>query len=150
MEEKEKYIVSGCLAGISCRYDGKCKENETIEGLIKEGRAIPLCPEQLGGLPTPREPSECKIIDGELRVYMKNGEDVTDKFYFGANQVLEFAKRFNIKKAILQKNSPSCGIKTYDGTFTGTLANYSGITAKLLKENGIEVISSENLKNENL
>ena len=141
----EKYIVSSCLAGIACRYDGKCKNNEIVNKLIKEGRAIPLCPEQLGGLPTPREPSECKIIDGEIRVYTKSGEDVTDEFYSGAEQVLEFAKKYGIKKAILQKNSPSCGLKTYDGTFTETLADYSGITAQILQDNGIEVISSEDL-----
>lgn len=142
---KEKYIVSGCLAGISCRYDGKCKNNEIINKLIEDGRAIPMCPEQLGGLPTPRTPSECKVVHGDIRVYMKDGKDVTDEFYRGAKQVLEFAKKHSIKKAILQKNSPSCGIRTYDGSFTGTLSDYPGITAKLLIENGIEVISSENL-----
>lgn len=146
----EKYIVSSCLAGIACRYDGKCKENEIVRKLIEDGRAIPLCPEQLGGLTTPREPSECKMMDGELKVYTKSGKNVTNEFYSGAKQVLEFARKYNIKKAVLQKNSPSCGLKTYDGTFTGTLANYSGVTAQLLKENGIKVISTEDLELENL
>ena len=143
----EKYIVSSCLAGINCRYDGKSKENEIINKLIEEGRAIPMCPEQLGGLPTPRVPSECKIVNGQLKVFSKNGEDVTEKFNRGAEQVLVFAKKHNIKKAILKQKSPSCGTRTYDGSFTGTLADYSGITAKLLMENGIEIISSDELVN---
>ena len=143
----EKYIVSSCLAGINCRYDGKSKNNEIVEKLVKEGRAIPLCPEQLGGLTTPRNPAECKMINGQIRVLRNDGEDLTENFYNGAKQVLDFAKKYNIKKAILCKNSPSCGIKTYDGTFTGKLADYSGITAQLLKDNGIEVISSEDLEN---
>ena len=143
----EKYIVSACLAGINCRYDGKSKENEIVNKLIEEGRAIPMCPEQLGGLPTPRVPSECKKEETEIKVYSKEGKDVTENFYRGAEQVLEFAKKHNIKKAILQQKSPSCGTRTYDGSFTGTLADYSGITAKLLMENGIEIISSDELVN---
>lgn len=144
----EKYIVSACLAGINCRYDGKSKENEIIDKLIKEGRAIPMCPEQLGGLPTPRVPSECIKAGDEIKVISKEGKDVTENFYRGAEEVLRFAKKHGIKKAILQQKSPSCGTITYDGSFTGTLADYSGITAKLLMENGIEVISSDELKND--
>lgn len=144
----EKYIVSACLAGINCRYDGKSKENEIIDKLIKEGRAIPMCPEQLGGLPTPRVPSECKKVGDETKVISKEEKDVTENFYRGAEEVLKFAKKHGIKKAILQQKSPSCGTITYDGTFTGTLADYPGITAKLLMENGIEVISSDTLKSD--
>ena len=144
----EKYLVSSCLAGINCRYDGKSKENEIINKLIKEGRAIPLCPEQLGGLPTPRVPSECKKVGKETKVFSKDGKDVSENFYRGAEIVLNFAKKYGIKKAILQQKSPSCGKKTYDGSFTKTLADFSGITAKLLMENGIDVISSDELKND--
>ena len=143
----EKCIVSACLAGFPCRYDCSNKEKEQVSKLIKKGSAIPLCPEQLAGLPTPREACECKMKDGQKIVVAESGNDYTDYFYKGAEIVLDFCKKNDIKKAILQKNSPSCGVITYDGTFTGTLANYSGITAELLKENDIEVISSEDIDN---
>lgn len=143
----EKYVVSGCLAGICCRYDCKNNYNPKVAKLIEEGKAIPLCPEQLGGLPTPREASECVIINGEYKVITKSGGDNTEHFQKGAEIVLEFCQKYGIKKAILQKNSPSCGVRAYDGTFTRTLSDYPGITAKLLMDNGIEVISSEDLEN---
>ncbi len=136
------------MAGINCRYDGKSKSNEIIDKLIKEGRAIPMCPEQLGGLPTPRVPSECKMVDGQIKVFSKEGKDVSENFYRGAEIVLNFAQKHGIKKVILQQKSPSCGTKTYDGTFTGKLADYPGITAKILIENGIEVVSSDELKSD--
>ena len=141
----DKYIVSSCLAGIPCRYDCSDKNNEYVNNLIKEGKAIPICPEQIAGLPTPREACECVMVNGKLKVISKSGVDYTDYFYKGAELTLELAKKYGITKAILQKNSPSCGVKTYDGTFSGNLAEYSGITAKILKDNGIEVISSEDL-----
>ena len=141
----EKYIVSSCLAGIPCRYDCSHKNNKYINNLIKDGKAIPLCPEQMAGLPTPREACECKVVDGKQKVYSKSGKDYTDYFYKGAQMGLEFAQKYNIKKAILQKNSPSCGVITYDGTFTGNLSDYSGITAKMLMENNIDVISSDEI-----
>lgn len=146
----EKYLVSECLAGIPCRYDCKDNFNPYVKKLIEEGRAIPLCPEQLGGLPTPRDASEIVIINGEYKVMTKTGKDVTENFHAGAKIVLEFCQKNNIKKAILQRNSPSCGKKAYDGTFTRTLADYPGITAKLLMENGIEVISSDELNEDYL
>ncbi len=146
----ERYIVSGCLAGLRCRYDGLQKGDELISKLIEAGIAIPLCPEQLGGLPTPREGCECKLIDGEMRAITKTGKDCTEQYRRGAEMILEFAKKYNIKKAILQKNSPSCGIRAYDGTFTRTLGDYSGITAKLLMDNGIEVTSIEDLTEEDV
>lgn len=142
----DNYIVSSCLAGIPCRYDCSHKNNKYVNKLIEEGRAIPLCPEQMAGLPTPREACECKMVNGKQRVYSNTGKDYTDYFYNGAEMVLEFAKKYNIKKAILQKNSPSCGKVTYDGSFTGKLSNYPGITAKLLMENNIEVVASDELK----
>ncbi|MDE6285028.1 MAG: DUF523 domain-containing protein, partial [Bacilli bacterium] len=146
----ERCIVSSCLAGIPCRYDCSHKNNPYINELVKEGVAIPLCPEQMAGLPTPREACECILVDDKLRVISKSGKDYTEEFYKGAKLMVDFAKKYNIKKAILQKNSPSCGIKTYDGTFSGTLANYSGITAKMLLDNGIEVISIEDIKEDKI
>ena len=141
----EKYIVSSCLAGIPCRYDCSHKNSKYVNDLIKEGKAIPICPEQVSGLPTPREACECLMVNDKLKVISKSGKDCTDYFYKGAEITLEFAKKYGIKKAILQKNSPSCGFRTYDGTFSGTLADYPGVTAKMLIDNGIEVISSEEL-----
>lgn len=141
----EKYIVSSCLAGIPCRFDCADKNNKYVNELIKEGKAIPICPEQIAGFPTPREACECILVDGEFRVISKSGNDYTEQFFKGAKLTLEFAKKYGINKAILQKNSPSCGVRTYDGSFSGTLANYSGITAKMLKDEGFEIISSEDL-----
>ena len=101
-------LVSACLAGINCKYSGGNNYNEKIFNLVKQGEAIPVCPEQLGGLQTPRTPVEIKIINKKRYVINKNGLDVTENFEKGANEVLEFAKKLKIKKAILQPRSPSC------------------------------------------
>lgn len=146
----EKYLVSACLAGIPCRYDCSHKNNSIVNKLIEEGRAIPLCPEQLSGLTTPREACECVIINDQYKVISQSNKDYTEYFRSGAEMVLEFCQKYHIKKAILQKNSPSCGKRTYDGTFSGNLADYPGITAKLLMDNGIEVISSDELNEDYL
>lgn len=143
---QEKYLVSACLAGMPCRFDGTHKNNEYINKLIEEGKAIPICPEQLGGLPTPREACECKTINKRIKVVGKDGKDYTKEFIKGSEIVLEIAKKYKIKKAILQKNSPSCGLKRYDGSFSGKVINQKGITAKKLTDNGIEVISIEQLE----
>ena len=140
-------LVSACLAGINCKYSGDNNYNQKIFELVKKGEAIPICPEQLGGLKTPRNPAEIKVIDGEKHVFDDQNNDVTEQFEKGAKEVLEFAKRLNIKKAILQARSPSCGIgKVYSGNFDRKLVDGNGILAELLLENGIEVISSENYK----
>lgn len=132
------YVVSACLAGIHCRYDGGAKENERIVNLIREGKAIPVCPEILGGMKTPRPPSEL-VPDGSV-VMNCEGEDVTACFVCGAEETLAICKRFNVKKAILKARSPSCGRGTiYDGNFNGGLKDGNGITAELLIRNGIEV-----------
>ncbi len=133
-------IVSACLAGLPCRYDGKAKSCPQVVGLVREGKAIPLCPEQLGGLSTPRSP--CEICGG--RVVDKNGEDRTDSFRRGAEAVLAAAKAYGATQALLQKRSPSCGSGwIYDGTFSMTLVQGDGVTARLLAENGIQVIGIE-------
>ncbi len=135
-------LCSACLLGVNCRYDGKAKSNEKVLKLAKEEVLIPICPEQLGGLSTPRKPAEQQ---GE-RVVCKNGEDVTENFNRGGQQVLELAKLLNIKTAILKQKSPSCGCgQIYDGTFSGTIIKGDGVTAKLLKENGIKVLTEEDL-----
>ena len=136
-------LVSACLAGWSCRWNGSSAENEKVVELVKEGKAIPICPEVLGGLPTPRK--ACEIL-ASGRVCSEDGEDFTDEFKRGAEAVLELCKKYGAHKAILKSKSPSCGNnKTYDGSFSGTLMDADGVTAKLLKENGIEVISENDL-----
>jgi uncharacterized protein YbbK (DUF523 family) len=135
-------ICSACLLGIKCRYDGKNKRNEKILELAKKEILIPVCPEQLGGLPTPREPAEQK----GKKVITKSGKDVTKNFKKGARQVLKIAKFLGIKEAILKQKSPSCGCgQIYDGSFSEKIIKGNGVTTALLKRNGIKVISEEEL-----
>jgi len=135
-------IVSACLAGINCRWDGEARPNPKIIEMIKAGKAIPVCPEQLGGLPTPRTPSEQK---GD-KVFAKDGNDVTVQFRKGAEEILKIAKMINCNQAIFKSKSPSCGCgKIYDGSFFGKLIDGDGVTAKLLKENNIKVITEEEI-----
>ena len=139
-------LVSACLAGINCKYNGENNYNEKVFNLVKEGKAIPVCPEQLGGLTTPRDPSEIKIIDGKRYVINKEGIDVTEEFEKGAEEVLALVKKFGIKKAILQSRSPSCGKgKIYSGNFDRNVVDGNGILADLLLKNGIEVINSDDI-----
>ena len=137
MEKKTyEFAVSACLCGFPCRYDGKSKPDERIKALYEEGRALPVCPEKLGGLKTPRTP--CEIING--RVISSDGEDRTNEYLLGSQKVLELCKKHGIKKAILKQNSPSCGSShIYDGTFSGTLIEGEGCLTALLRKNGIEV-----------
>lgn len=129
-------VVSSCLAGENCRYDGKSCSNGEIVDLLKSGQAIAVCPEELGGLPTPREPAERigkKVID-------KKATDVTDHFILGAEKAYEIAMAHKVTKAIVKEKSPMCGLKTiYDGTFSGRLIDGSGVFTQKLKEAGIEV-----------
>lgn len=125
IDKNSKILVSACLAGVNCKYNGGNNENNKIIELIENGNAILVCPEQLGGLKTPRTSAE-RIGD---KVLTKDNQDVTDEYLKGANEVLKLAKKFNIKRAILKSRSPSCGKgKTYDGTFTHTLINRDGVT----------------------
>lgn len=136
------YIVSACLAGVNCKYSGGSNLDSRVLELVKEGRAVLVCPEQLGGLPTPRLPSEIVETKEELKVLLKSGKDVTEEFLKGANETLKIAKMMDIKKAILKQRSPSCGYgEIYDGSFSKTLKDGKGITARLLEENGIEIIN---------
>lgn len=136
MKKTYEYAVSACLCGFCCRYDGKSKPDERVRALYDSGKALPVCPEQLGGLKTPRTP--CEII-GE-RVISSDGEDRTEAYMKGSERVLELCREHGIKKAILKQNSPSCGsCHIYDGTFSGRLIDGEGVTVRLLRENGIEV-----------
>lgn len=142
------YLISACLCGLNCKYNGLNNYNEICDKLFTSGKAILVCPEQLGGLPTPRIPSE---IIGESSnilnnnngsVIDKNGNDVTPQFVKGAKETLQIAKRLNIKKAILKDGSPSCGVNyIYNGNFNGSKIKGMGLTAQLLKESSIDIIS---------
>lgn len=137
-------LVSACLAGINCRYDGENKFQKEIFDLVRNGKAILVCPEQLGGLKTPRLPAEIKFVDGQRRVIMKDGKDVTLEYERGANEVLKLAQQLGITKAIFKSKSPSCGCGIiYDGTFSSKTIVGNGITTDLLIANGIEVIAAE-------
>lgn len=138
-------LVSSCLAGTNCKYNGENNFSKKISKLMDKHTIVPVCPEVLGGLPTPRSPAE---IRGK-QVINKNGEDVTKNFFDGAQKTLEIAKKYNCKIAVLKSFSPSCGYKhIYDGTFSKNIINSSGITAKLLEENGILVLTeNDDLEN---
>ena len=135
-------LVSACLAGIKCCYDGKDNANIKVIEMVKKGIAIPICPEQLGGLQTPRIPAEIS----EDRVLNIKGENVTSQFDKGAKETLYIAELANCHKAILKQNSPSCGYgKIYDGSHTGRIIEGMGLTARLLSQNGITILTEEDL-----
>ena len=138
----ENILVSACLLGIGCRYDGKHKANSDVLSLGEKYNLIPVCPEIYGGLPTPRVPSE-RIGD---KVMMKDGCDVTENYQRGAREALELCRIYNIKTAILKERSPSCGKgEIYDGTFSGALTERDGVTAELLIANGIQVLGESEI-----
>lgn len=133
-------LISACLAGIYCRYNGETNADPAILELVRQGLAIPFCPEAHGGLPTPRPP--CEIKDG--RVINTEGVDQTAEFVRGAEEGLRLAKLVGATKAILKSNSPSCGKGfIYDGTFTSTRVEGNGLFAELLMKNGIDVRSDD-------
>jgi uncharacterized protein YbbK (DUF523 family) len=145
-------LVSACLAGVNCKYNGGNNYNERIEKLVRDGKALPVCPEQMGGCRTPRAAAEIQggtgadVLDGKCLVIRNDGEDTTGEFIKGAEMVLKIARSLGTERAILKSKSPSCGCGIiYDGTFSGKLIDGNGVTAELLKRNGIEVITEKDL-----
>ena len=139
----ENILISACLLGVCCRYDGESKPIMQTVALMERYHLIPVCPEQLGGLPTPREPSERQ--DGAVRT--KSGADVTVQYRRGAEQALHLARLYGCRAAVLKERSPSCGSgEIYDGTFSGRLTPGDGVTAALLKENGIAVYGESEIE----
>lgn len=135
-----KILVSACLLGCSCRYDGKSKLDERVLALQSGHILIPVCPEQLGGLPTPRLPAE---IQGE-KVTRKDGQDITAQYVKGAREALRLYTLLGCDCALLKARSPSCGKGCiYDGSFSGALTKGNGITAALFQEKGIRVFTEE-------
>ena len=136
-------LCSACLLGVKCRYDGKGKPHKAILRLFKRETLIPVCPEELGGLSTPRNPSE---RNGK-KVIMKPAKDVTQNFKKGAEEVLKIAEKLKIKKVIFKQRSASCGSgRIYDGTFSGKIIKGDGVATELLKKHGIKVISEDEIK----
>ena len=145
---KEKIMLSACLAGINCVYDGSHKFHPVFARMYKDNKALIFCPEVLGGLKIPHDPSELiggdgfLVLEGRTRVVSSAGKDVTDFFIRGAQKSLEFAKKHGSRKVVLKSKSPSCGCGwIFDGTFSKKLVPGYGVTAALLKKNGIEVVS---------
>ena len=139
-------LVSCCLLGEACRYDARSQPCLPLLELGKRTgvRLIPVCPEQLGGLPTPRPPAE---IQWNGRVVNRAGQDVTDAYQLGARLALETARKEGCTLAVLKARSPSCGSREiYDGTFTGRLIPGMGMTARLLSEQGIRVLDETQLQ----
>lgn len=138
----ENLLVSACLLGLGCRYDGKSKPCPAVLALRGRYNLIPVCPEQLGGLATPRPPAERRGGG----VYTQNGLDVTGQYRRGAQMALELAELLSCRRAILKSRSPSCGSGLiHDGLFSGALIAGDGVCAALFKENGIAVFSEEEL-----
>ena len=146
-------LVSACLLGIRCAWDGKARyKNKKVIELLRKEILIPICPEQLGGLATPRVLQEIEkgsgddVLDGKSRVKNKIGQDVTGQFIRGAKEALEIARQYNIKEFIAKSRSPSCGCGfIYDGSFCGRLIKGDGVTVALFKRNGIRVIAENDI-----
>ena len=144
------YLISACLCGVNCKYNGKNNLNNRCLELLREEKAILVCPEQLGGLSTPREPAEWigntrEVLEGiDGKIISISGKDVTEEFLKGAKETLKIAKAIGAKKAILKEGSPSCGCNfIYDGSFSGNKIRGKGLTAYMLEREGIKVISEK-------
>ncbi|MCX8150008.1 MAG: DUF523 domain-containing protein [Candidatus Bathyarchaeota archaeon] len=141
-------LVSACLVGVNCNFEGKNWLNKALLEEFKKGELFPVCPEVLGGLPAPRMPAEvqngdgAEVLEGKAKVINKRGIDVTEQFLKGAQETLKIAKAIGATEAFLAENSPSCGCgKIFDGTFSGTTVAGDGVTAALLKKNSVKVVS---------
>ena len=153
MNEKPKIMVSACLLGANCRYDGKAKPVDGLERQLEGYRIIPFCPECLGELPVPRLPAEIQagegatVLAGESRVLNRQGGDYTSRFIAGARRTVELYRENQPKYVLLKANSPSCGVgRIYDGSFSGRLKPGDGVTAALLRQEGAMIFAEEELK----
>ena len=145
-------LVSACLLGFNCRYDGTSAREPKLFKLAKKEQLVPICPEQLGGLPTPREPAwivggdGSDVLQSGAKVISRSGDDVTENFRRGAEEALRVAKLFGAKGAILKARSPSCGCGKIREPFSfDNLKDGDGVAAALLKKNGVKVVSEESL-----
>jgi uncharacterized protein YbbK (DUF523 family) len=138
-----RLLISACLLGVCCRYDGKAKAHPMAAKLAERHTLVPVCPEQLGGLSTPRPPAERR----GNRVVAADGTDVTAQYRKGAEETLALCRLLDCEAAILKERSPSCGSReVYDGTFTKTLTAGNGVTAALLEAHGIPVYGESQME----
>lgn len=155
-QEHDLNLVSACLLGVACRFDGQSCPAPELDDLATQGKVVVICPEVAGGLPIPRLPAEIEeafagldghaVLDGRTRVVRTDGVDVTAQFLKGAQAALALARQLGIRRAILKTNSPSCGRgRIHEGKFAGTLVPGDGVTAALLKRNGILVTTEIDL-----
>ena len=139
---KEKLLISACLLGENCKYSGGNNYTPLAEALKERFRLVPVCPETMGGLTSPREPAE-RAGD---KVLSRSGEDWTEAFRLGAERALETALAQGITLAVLKERSPSCGCgAVYDGTFTGAVVRGDGVTAELLKAHGLRILGESQI-----
>ena len=145
-------IVSACLVGVNCKYDGGNNDNNKVKEFLKDKKYVIICPEQLGGLTTPRKPSEInniggqEVLKGNSKVISCENKDVTKNFIQGAEETLKIAKEHNAKTAILKAGSPSCGYKKiYDGTFLGNKIQGMGVTAAILNKENIALLDEDDI-----
>ena len=139
---KEKLLISACLLGTNCKYSGGNNYTPLAEALKERFRLVPVCPETMGGLTSPREPAE-RAGD---KVLSRSGEDWTEAFLLGAERALETALAQGITLAVLKERSPSCGCgAVYDGTFTGAVVRGDGVTAELLKAHGLRILGESRI-----
>ena len=147
-------LVSACLCGVNSKYNGGNNENNKVLEFLKEKDFLLVCPEQLGGLTTPRTQCEIangsgeQVLTGKAKVLNVNGLDCTNEFIKGAQETLKIALKFHSDTAILKSNSPSCGYgRIYDGSFLGKLADGNGVTSELLMQNGIKILTEKDIAN---
>lgn len=140
-------LISACLLGLPCRYDGAACPSPAAMQSMQQRKVVPFCPEQMGGLPTPRLPCEIQggdgraVLRGQARVRDCAGNNLTVEFLRGAHATLAFCQQWGIRQAMLKSRSPSCGCGTiYDGSFGGVLRPGDGVTSALLKQQGIDII----------
>ena len=156
---RDRILVSACLVGVPCRYDGRSCPQPELCSLLARGQAVAICPEVAGGLSTPRLPAEIEgagagldghdVLAGRTRVLRSDGLDVSAQFLAGAHAALDLVQDLGIRQAVLKAHSPSCGVGAiYDGLFSGRLVAGDGVTAALLKRVGVEVVSEIDWKGE--
>lgn len=151
MEQKQRIAVSGCLLGLNCKYNGKSNKNEKVLSYLEGKDVVSVCPECFGGLQIPRLPAEIQggdgrsVLRGEGKILLKSGEDVTEAFHRGSDNMVALCALLHVTEAILKENSPSCGVThVYDGTFSGKKIEGQGLfTAKLLEKLSIPVYSEK-------
>lgn len=145
-------LISSCLAGLNTRYDGSNRLNHHLASMVKSGKALCICPEQLAGLPTPRKPAEIEpgrtakqVLEGDGKVFEDDGTDVTQIYVDAAKQTLRFCQDMGVTVAILKTKGPSCGsTQKFDGTFSGKLVEGNGLVAEILEQNGIKFYNEDN------